>query len=50
MTTNTYGNPDTNTMVTEMRRKYADYFSYSFEAKNLTNTEASNLVAECSTT
>ena len=49
VTENTYFNPDTNTTISEMRRKYEDYFAYSFEAKNVTNDVATNLIAECST-
>ena len=49
VTENIYNNPDTNTKIVEMRRKYEDYFAYTFEAKNITSEDAANLVAECST-
>ena len=50
ITTNSYYNETTHTKVNEMRRKYDDYFSYAFEAKNITMDEGDALIAECSTT
>lgn len=35
--------------VKEMRRKYRDYFDYSFSGKNITNEEAGKMIAQCST-
>ena len=50
VTSNTYSNPDTKTMISEMRHKYNDFFAYSMDLKNVTNDEATGLIAECSTT
>ena len=49
VTAGSYYNPDTNVMITEMRSKFEDYFAYSMEAKNVTDTAALGMIVECST-
>ena len=49
VTENVYSNPETNTIVKEMRRKYSDYFYYTLKARNITNDQAEGVIADCST-
>ena len=49
VTSTTAVNPQTHTVLSTMRRKYRDYFAYSFKAKNVTNEEAGLIIAECDT-
>ena len=49
VTTKFYHDPETKTMIEEMRQKWDDYFFYSFQAKNVTEEAAAILTNECST-
>ena len=48
VTTTTIRDPNTHSKITEMRRKYRDYFAYSFMAKNITEEDAGLMIADCS--
>ena len=45
---NIVSDPSTNSKISEMRRKFDDYFAYSFDGKNITNSDAA-VFSECST-
>ena len=46
-TTSVLNDPETGSKISEMRQKFSDYFSYSFNAKGLSMDEATQ--AQCST-